>query len=48
MSSLESPAESDTEGERKASSSDAGSFLDEYVPAEKDNEKTVLVHEVSL
>jgi hypothetical protein len=49
MNSFESPADSDVEGERKGSSSDAGSFLDEVVsPEKKDNEKTVLVHEVSL
>lgn len=49
MNSFESPADSDVEGGWKASSSDAGSFLDEVVSPEKnDNEKTVLVHEVSL
>jgi len=45
LSALESPAGSDAEGERKTSSSDAGSL--EGVPATED-EKMVLVHEVSL
>jgi hypothetical protein len=47
LSAWESPAGSDVEGERKTSSSDAGSFL-ESGSAAKDDEKTVLVHEVSL
>jgi hypothetical protein len=47
LSAWESPASSDVEGERKTSSSDAGSFL-ESGSAAKDEEKTVLVHEVSL
>jgi hypothetical protein len=45
MSAWESPTVSDAEGERKGSSSDAGSL--EAAPAVKDDEKTVLVHEVS-
>jgi hypothetical protein len=46
MSAWESPADSDPEGDTKASSSNAGSVDDTQTV--KDDEKMVLVHEVSL